>query len=150
MGLVFRSLVSKWKKPQIDWLWILGRLVLIGQGSFPNWYWMGFAIYATMGVGVVRVFSRTSRFGLYKNSWVRKLGMLFWVPSMNSMSKSKTERIACYRAKICFDAMFRISFSKTCFANLQSILINKFWFKRSLWNFEMHSTIDKISFLIVL
>ena len=59
-----------------------------------------------MGVGVVRVSSRTFCFGSCKNSRVRKSGILFWVPAMNSMSKSKTERIACQRAKICFDAMF--------------------------------------------
>ena len=52
------------------------------------------------------VFFRTFCSGFCKNSRVRKSGILFWVPVMNSMSKPKTERMACQRAKICFDAMF--------------------------------------------
>ena len=51
-------------------------------------------------------FSRTFWLAFYKNSRVRKSEILFWIPSMNSISKSKTERMACHRAKICFDAMF--------------------------------------------
>ena len=36
----------------------------------------------------------------------RKSGTEFLSPLINSISKSKTLKIACQRAKICFDAMF--------------------------------------------
>ena len=66
------------------------------------------------------------------------------------MSLSKALKIACYLAKICLEARFSMSLNKTSFALLQLTLTKKFLFKRSSWNFEMHKTIDKISFLIVL
>ena len=115
------------------------------NGSFIWIMWGSMYIRATM-----LAFSQTFWVGFCKNSWVKKSEILFWVPSMNSISKSKTKRMACRHAKICFNKMFWTSFSRTCFANLQSILIKNFWFSKSFWDFEMHSTIDKISFLIVL
>jgi hypothetical protein len=66
------------------------------------------------------------------------------------MSKSKTLKIAFHLAKICLEARFSTSLNKTSFALLQSTWTKKILFKRSSWNFEMHKTIDKISFLIVL
>ena len=66
------------------------------------------------------------------------------------MSKSKILKIACHLAKICLEARFSTLLNKTSFALSQSTLTKKFLFKRSSWNFEMHKTIDKISFLIVL
>ena len=60
------------------------------------------------------------------------------------MSKSKTLKIAFHLAKICLEARF-----STSFALLQSTWTKKNLFKRSS-NFEMHKTIDKISFLIAL
>ena len=142
--------------PFVVWLRDCGNQITVSYGEREiGTKWPGFFAWLVPLVDcylgnfrgwVVQVSSRTSWFRLCKNSQVRKSGILFWVPSMNSISKSKTERMACHRAKICFDAMFWTSFSKTCFADLQSTLIKNFWFKRSLWNFEMHSTIDKISF----
>ena len=82
------------------------RGVLKGQRSVPEQYSQCYAVQAFQGVEVGWASSRTFCFGSCKNSRVRKSGMLFWVPAMNSMSKLKTERIACQRAKICFDAMF--------------------------------------------
>ena len=48
------------------------------------------------------------------------------------------------------EARFSMSLKKTSFALLQSTLTKKILFKRSSWNFEMHKTIDKIYFLIIL
>jgi hypothetical protein len=57
-----------------------------------------------------------------KNSRVRKSGMELLIPLMYSISKSKTLKIACHLANICFEAIFSTSFFKTYFADLQSIL----------------------------
>ena len=40
-----------------------------------------------------------------RSSWVRKSGIDFLEPLIYSMSKSKTLKIACHLAKICFEAM---------------------------------------------
>ena len=68
---------------------------------------------------------------------------------MNSISNSNTDKIACQRAKICFETMFWTSFCKTSFADLQSIRKRNFLLRRSPWNFDIDKTIAKISFLMV-
>ena len=75
----------------------------------------------------------------FRNSWVRKSGIDFLEPLIYSMSKSKTVKIACHLAKICFEAMFSTSFTITYLALLQSICNKNFWFNKSLWNLEIHS-----------
>ena len=72
--------------------------------------------------------------------------MEFCDPLIYSISKSKTLKIVCHLAKICFEAIFSTSLSITYLALLQSMRNKNFWFSKSLWNFEIHSTIDKISF----
>jgi hypothetical protein len=49
------------------------------------------------------------------------------IPLIYSISKSKTLKISCHRANICFEAIFSTSFFRTYFADLQSIL-NKIFF----------------------
>jgi len=53
------------------------------------------------------------------------------VPLRYSISKSKTLKIACHLAKICFDAKFLTSFCKISFADLQSTRIKNFWLSKS-------------------
>ena len=78
-----------------------------------------------------------------KNSRVRKSRIELVSPLIYSISKSKTLKIACHRAKLCLETRFWTSFYKTSLALLQLTLIKKFWLKRSFWNFEIHSMIDK-------
>ena len=84
-----------------------------------------------------------------KNSRVRKSGKELLEPLRNSISKSKTERMACHLSKICLDAIFWTSFSRINLADWQSMRRRNFLFKRSSWNLEMHWTMESISFLIV-
>ena len=47
-----------------------------------------------------------------KNSRERKSGKTFEDPLINSISKSKTDKIACHLAKICFETKFEHLFAK--------------------------------------
>jgi hypothetical protein len=62
------------------------------------------------------------------------------------MSKSKALKIACHLTKICLETRFSTSLNKTSFAFSQLTQTKNFLFKRLSWNFDMHKTIDKISF----
>ena len=84
-----------------------------------------------------------------KNSRERKSRREFESPFINSISKSKTDKIVCHLANICFETMFWTSFWKISFALLQSTWRRIFLLKTSSWNFWMHKTMAKISFLIV-
>ena len=84
-----------------------------------------------------------------RNSLVKKSGRELSEPFINSISKSKADKIACHQANICLETKFWTSFCKTSFADLQSIRIRNFLRKRSSWNFEMHKTIAKISYFII-
>ena len=68
----------------------------------------------------------------YKNSRERKSGKTFEERFINSISKSKTDKMACYLAKICFQTRFRTSFCNISFALLQSTLKRNFLLKTSL------------------
>jgi hypothetical protein len=54
----------------------------------------------------------------YKNSRVKKLGIQFASPLIDSISKSKELRIACHLAKIYFDAIFLTSLNNISFTVL--------------------------------
>jgi len=84
-----------------------------------------------------------------RNSLVRKSGRELFTPLIDSISKSKADKIACHLAKICFETRFWTSFCKISFADLQSIRKRNFLINRSCWKFETHKTIAKISFSIV-
>jgi len=61
-----------------------------------------------------------------RNSLVRKSRRELFFPLINSMSKSKAERIACHLANIYFETRFLTSFCKISFANLQYIRSKNF------------------------
>lgn len=62
----------------------------------------------------------------------RKSGKELEEPFINLILKSNIESKACHRAKICFEATFLTSFSKTFFAGLQSMRKRNGLFKISL------------------
>ena len=66
-----------------------------------------------------------------RNSLVKKSGIEFSLPFINSISKSKQDKRLCHQAKICFETIFFTSFSKTSFADLQSTLKRNFLFIKS-------------------
>jgi hypothetical protein len=69
--------------------------------------------------------------GPVKNSRVRKSGRELDSPLINSILKSKIERIACHLANIYLEAIFFTSFSRTSLADLQSIRKLNSWFNKS-------------------
>ena len=82
-----------------------------------------------------------------KNSLVRKLGRAFFSPFMWVISKLKHDNKACHLAKLYFETRILTSFCKTLGAALQYVLIKNFLLKKSSWNFKIHKTVAKISFL---
>lgn len=84
-----------------------------------------------------------------KNSLARKLCKKFEEAFINSILKSKIDKIVCHLAKICFDAIFKISLCRTYFVDLQLIRKRNFWFGKFPWNLHINKTMVKISFLIV-
>ena len=84
-----------------------------------------------------------------RNSRDKKSRREFESPLINSISKSKTDKIACHLAKIYFETIFWTSFWRISFALLHSTRRRNFLLKTSSWNFWMHKAIAKISFLIV-
>ena len=84
-----------------------------------------------------------------KNSRDKKSGEELSLPFINSILKSKLLSKACHLAKICFEIIFLISFSKIGFADWQSILNKNDFMYKSSSNFLIHKTILKTSFLTV-
>ena len=100
--------------------WNLNRdfKLVIFSSSDPFAFVLSFVLVRTHFFSYKRIF--LSLFPC-KNSLVRKSGSELLSPLINSISKSKADKIAYHLAKICLETRFLTSICKISFADLQSM-----------------------------